>query len=220
MTERDPLRVVIADDHLLFRQGLRSLLTSMAGIDVVGEAADGNEAVAIARATSPHVVLMDLHMPNTGGIEGTAALAAELPDVAVLVLTMMEDDSSLFAALRAGARGYVMKGAGQDELRRAIEAVANGEAVFGSRVADQVLTAARRSPDVTPFPDLTRREHEILTLMAQGHSNGRIARDLGLSGHTVANYVSSILNKLGVDDRGAAVVRARDAGLGRHGPPG
>ena len=190
----------------------------MPGIEVVGEASDGDEAIAVARATKPDVVLMDVHMPGVGGVEATKALRTELPDIAVLMLTMMEDDASLFGAIRAGARGYVMKGAGQDELRRAIEAVANGEAVFGSRVADHFLAAARRAPEAVVFPELTRRELEILMLMANGQSNGRIARDLGLSNHTVANYASSIFTKLGVLDRGAAIVKAREAGLGGPAP--
>jgi DNA-binding NarL/FixJ family response regulator len=190
----------------------------MAGIEVVGEASDGDEALAVVKATEPDVVLMDVHMPGVGGVEATNALSTELPGVAVLVLTMMEDDASLFGALRAGARGYVMKGADQDELRRAIEAVANGEAVFGARVADQILSAARRAPEAVVFPELTRRELEILMLMARGQSNGRIARDLGLSNHTVANYASSIFTKLGVADRGEAIVKAREAGLARPGP--
>lgn len=217
MTENSPpTRILIADDHTLFRDGLRALLGSIPGTEVVGEAATGEEAVVQATALSPHVVLMDIQMPGMNGIEATWLVRQANPAVGVVVLTMFEDDDSVFAAMRAGARGYVLKGAGQAEMLRAIRAVASGEALFGPAIADRILAffAAKPSTPPVPFPDLTNREREILNLIAAGHGNAEIANRLFLSPKTIRNHVSSIFGKLQVADRAQAIVRAREAGLG------
>lgn len=211
------IRVVIADDHALLRQGVRALLSSLDGIEVVGEAADGQAAIEVTRRVRPDVVLMDLHMAGMDGIEATRRIAAEIPDTAVLVVTMLDDDASIFAAMKAGARGYVLKGADQDEVRRAISAVARGEAIFGPTIATRVLQLLSRpaAPSAEAFPQLTGRERQVLEHVATGRNNVAISRDVGLSPHTVANHVSSILMKLQAADRAEAIIRARDAGLGK-----
>ena len=211
------IRVLVADDHPLVRSGLRALLASVEGIEVVGECADGRAAVELALRERPDVVVMDIQMPGQDGIEATRRLAAEAPDLAVLVLTMHEDDESVFAALRAGARGYVLKGAEQQEIVGAIHAVSRGEAIFGPQVAQRVLRLFSQERPPEPFPDLTSREREILDLMAAGASNAEMARKLFLSPKTVSNNVSYILSKLQVADRSKAIVRARQSGLGRDG---
>ncbi|MEZ5407723.1 MAG: response regulator transcription factor [Acidimicrobiales bacterium] len=220
-----PIRVVVADDHSLIREGVRALLGSVADMELVGEAADGAEAVAVVARTAPDVVLMDLHMPGVDGVAATRAIAADHPGVAVLVVSMLDDDASVFAALKAGARGYVLKGAEPDELQRAVRAVASGDAIFGPGIAERVLTLFRspQPPAAEPrpatgagaFPELTDREREILDHLARGRSNAAIAGELYLSPRTVANHVSSILGKLHAADRTEAAIRARDAGLGR-----
>ena len=208
------LRVVVADDHPVFRSGLRMLLEDL-GVEVVAEAADGRAAVALAVEHRPDVVLMDLQMPELSGLEATRQLAAQAPAVRVLVLTMAEDDATLLAALRAGAAGYLLKGAGPDEIDRAVRGVAAGEAVYGVGVADRLRAVFAAGPAAAaPFPQLADRERDVLDLMAAGASNAEIARRLHLSDKTVRNYVSSIFAKLGVRDRAQAVVRAREAGLG------
>jgi DNA-binding NarL/FixJ family response regulator len=210
-----PLRVVLADDHAGFRRGMVTLLTSLPGVEVVAEAAGADEAVAVARRTQPDVVLMDLDMPG-GGMAATARLAEEAPHVAVLVLTMSSDDGAVLAALKAGARGYLVKGAARAEVERALRTVAEGGVVVGSAVAHR-LTAlltpprAERSED---FADLSAREREVLGLMAEGLDNGQIAVRLFLSPKTVRNVVSSIFGKLRTSDRVQVVLRAREAGLG------
>jgi DNA-binding NarL/FixJ family response regulator len=211
----DRLRVVIADDHPVFRQGLRTLLDAI-GIDVVGEAADGAAAVEVCRAARPDVVLLDLHMPRLSGVEATRRLAAECPGTAVLVLTMYDDDETVLAAARAGARGYLLKGAGQEEIGRAVRAVADGATIYGPGVGERLLTALAGpgAAGPAPFPELSPREREILELMARGEGNAAIARRLHLSEKTVRNNVSHIFVKLRVADRVQAVVRAREAGLG------
>ncbi|ABW13227.1 two component transcriptional regulator, LuxR family [Parafrankia sp. EAN1pec] len=214
----DTIKVVVADDHPLIRAGVRALLLSLDDLDLVGEAADGDEAIRIARATRPDVVLMDLHMPGTDGVTATRSITAELPDTAVLVVTMVEDDASVFAAMCAGARGYLLKGADQDELRRAITAVAHGEAIFGSRVAARVLALLAHPPREVPFPQLTDRERQVLDELARGRNNASIARVLNVSTRTVANHVSTIFAKLQLADRAEAIVRAREAGLGHRQP--
>jgi DNA-binding NarL/FixJ family response regulator len=207
------MRVLVADDHPLFRQGLRTAL-ELAGFELVGEAEDGEQAVAAAAELAPDVVVMDLHMPHINGIEATRRIVAAHPEIGVLVLTMFEDDESVFAAMRAGARGYLLKGAGPGEIERAIDAVGRGEAIFGPSVARRVIEflTAPRAP--APFPELTDREREVLELIAQGWVNPRIARHFVLSEKTVRNHVSNILTKLQVTDRSAAIVRAREAGFG------
>lgn len=226
---RVPIRVVVADDHSLIREGVRALLGSVPDMELVGEAADGAEAVAVVARTGPDVVLMDLHMPGVDGVAATRAIAADHPGVAVLVVSMLDDDASVFAALKAGARGYVLKGAEPDELQRAVRAVASGDAIFGPGIAERVLTLFRSPPsEASPaasstagagaaaFPELTDREREILDHLARGRSNAAIAEALYLSPRTVANHVSSILGKLHLADRTEAAIRARDAGLGRQ----
>ncbi len=211
----DRLRVVIADDHPVFRQGLRTLLDAI-GIDVAGEAADGAAAVEACLAARPDVALLDLHMPRLSGVEATRRLAVECPGTAVLVLTMYDDDETVLAAARAGARGYLLKGAGQEEIGRAVRAVAAGATIYGAGVGERLLTALAGpvTAGPVPFPELSPREREILELMARGEGNAVIARRLHLSEKTVRNNVSHIFVKLRVADRVQAVVRAREAGLG------
>jgi DNA-binding NarL/FixJ family response regulator len=213
----EPIRVVIADDHPLFRDGLAALLRAGPGTELAGAAATGPEAVALAAAERPDVVVMDLRMPGMNGVEATRRIVAGNPGVAVLVLTMLDDDESVFAALRAGARGYLLKGADQAQIRRAVHAAAAGEAIFGAGVAARVLTffAADGQPPAV-FPELTSRERQVLELVAQGRSNTVIAARLHLSEKTIRNNVSNILVKLQVADRAQAIVRARDAGLGHQ----
>jgi DNA-binding NarL/FixJ family response regulator len=215
---KPPLRVVIADDHPLVRSGLRTVLSVAPGIEVVAEASTGAEAVAAARSFEPDVVVMDLQMPETDGIEATRQVLAANPTVAVLVLTMFEDDTSVFAAMQAGARGYLLKGAEQDEIVRAIQAAAHGEAIFGPAIAHRLIDyfAHPHGPTTVAFPQLTERETEVLELIAAGHGNGVIARQLVISPKTVANHVSNIFAKLHVADRSEAIVRAREAGLGER----
>jgi DNA-binding NarL/FixJ family response regulator len=207
------VRVVICDDHSVYRRGLRDLFDEVDGIVVVGEAADGESAIEVARAASPDVVVMDLHLPGISGVEATSRLLAELPDVGVLVLTMFEDDTSLLAALRAGARGYVVKGADHGEIVTGIEAVARGEALLGRAVSARLGAALAAPAGSRPFPELSGREFEILELLARGWSTDRIAAHLFLSPKTVRNNVSAVLTKLGVASRTEAVARARDAGV-------
>jgi DNA-binding NarL/FixJ family response regulator len=216
----EQLRVLIADDHPVFRNGLRMLLSAQDGIDVVGDASTGREAVTQADELQPDVVVMDLQMPELNGIEATREIVAASPHVKVLVLTMFEDDDSVFAAMRAGARGYLLKGADQDEIVRAIEAVGSGEAIFGPRVAARVIeyfTTPQPTHAAQAFPELTARELEVLERIARGESNATIARHFVLSQKTVRNHVSNIFTKLQVADRAQAIVRAREAGLGRSG---
>jgi len=208
------LRVVIVDDHPLFREGLGAVLAD-ADMQVVGHAATGEEALDVVPRADPDVVLMDLHMPGMGGVEATRRLLVERPDLAVLVLTMMTDDATIAAALRAGARGYLLKEAEPQEIMRAITSVAAGNAVFGAGIADRILQKASADAGRSPaLPGLTEREEEVLDLVAKGLTNDAIARRLYLSDKTVRNYVSTLFAKLGVSDRAAAVAKARDAGLG------
>jgi DNA-binding NarL/FixJ family response regulator len=210
------LRVLVADDHPVFRDGLAMILSER-GIEVVAEVADGYGALEAAATHHPDVVLMDLTMPGLPGIEATRRLVAGHPAVAVLVLTMSEDDDSLFAALRAGARGYLLKEAAADDIARAVVTVARGETVLGARVSARVLDAVRSGilPGApAPFPRLTERERQVLELVARGYQNTRVAHHLGLSEKTVRNHVSAILAKLPAATRAEAVALARDEGLG------
>jgi DNA-binding NarL/FixJ family response regulator len=205
------LRILVVDDHPLFRNGVTALLDSVADTEVVGTAGDGDAAVREATLTRPDVVLMDLSMPGTSGLEATRRIAKASPESAVLVLSMLDDDESVLAAMRAGARGYVLKGAGQEELLAAIRAVAAGGAVFGAAVAGRMLAALDRPVPKSPqFPELTEREAEVLSLMAHGRDNRSIAAELGVSAKTVANHVSHVLTKLQARDRVEAVLRARE----------
>ncbi len=212
----DPLRVLIADDHPLFRNGMRALLSSVPDMEVAGIATNGDEVISLAASLQPDVILMDLQMPGIGGIEATRRILHTSPHIRVLVVTMFEDDHSVFAALRAGARGYILKDADEDEILRAIHAAGRGEAIFSPAIAQRLIDffAASR-PLILPqlFPELTDREREILALIAQGYSNSGIARRLTLSLKTVANHVSNIFSKLQVADRAQAIIRAREAGF-------
>jgi DNA-binding NarL/FixJ family response regulator len=209
------IRVLVADDHPLVRAGLQAALAPLPDVEVVAEATTGSAAVREAVLHRPDVVVMDLQMPDLNGIEATRELRRVVPSAAVLVLTMFDDDDSVFSAMRAGALGYVLKGAEQQEIARAITAVAAGEAIFGPAVAARVLAYFATPPRTpTPFPELTARECEVLDLIAAGRNNHQIAETLTLSGKTVANHISAIFAKLQVADRTQAILRARDAGLG------
>jgi DNA-binding NarL/FixJ family response regulator len=214
---KQPIRILVVDDHKLFREGLAALLNGAAETAVVGEAATGSEAIAQSKATAPDVILMDIQMPDLNGIEATRRILADQPGVGVIMLTMLEDDDSLFAAMCAGARGYILKGADKAEVLRTVTAVAEGQALFGPAIAGRLTAFFQRGSGsetaVTPFPDLTDRERELLRLIAQGWSNNDIAARLSISGKTVSNHISNIFNKLQVADRAQAMIRAREAGL-------
>jgi len=208
----------VVDDHPLFRFGLCSVLADRTDIEVIGEVAGGEAAISAARALKPDVIVMDLHLPDLPGVEATRVITAADDKVGVLVLTMFDDNESVFAAMRAGARGYLLKGAGPDELVRAVHAVGRGEAIFGRSVAARVLQYFNGLPtsSAASFPELTVREREVLALVAAGRSNTLIAQTLSLSQKTVRNHVSTIFAKLHVADRAQAIVRAREAGLGER----
>ncbi len=212
----EPIKVLIADDHPMFRAGVRSMLRREASVMLVGEAITGSAAIALAAELQPDVILMDLHMPDVNGIDATRRILQQHPHMYVLVLTMFEDDDSVFAALRAGARGYLLKGADKPEIVRAINGVASGEAIFGPAIAQRLIAffAAPQTPAPPPvLPELTDREREILVLMTHGLSNQAIADRLVVSLKTVRNHGSNIFSKLQVADRAQAILRARDAGL-------
>jgi DNA-binding NarL/FixJ family response regulator len=212
----EPIRLLIADDHPIFRYGLRTLLQAEAVFEVVGEAITGQDAIDQVAILQPDVVLMDLNMPGLNGIEATRHILINAPQTRILILTMFDDDGSVFAAMRAGARGYILKGAEGDETIRAIHAVNNGEAIFSPIVACQLMRYFGKPqpvPPTQPFPQLTEREREVLALIGQGYTNNAIAERLVLSPKTVRNHVSVIFSKLQVAGRAEAIVRARDAGL-------
>ena len=211
-------RVLVADDHTVFRYGMRAMLANVRGLEVVGEASTGEEAVEKAADLVPDIVLMDIQMPGMNGIEATRRIVQATPGVAVVVVTMFGDDDSVFAAMRAGARGYVLKGADADEVLKVLNAVAQGEAHFGPEIARRLMgffSAPKPAAPYEAFPELTAREAEVLDLIARGMSNQDIARRLYLSQKTVRNHISNIFLKLQVADRAQAIVRAREAGLGR-----
>ncbi len=210
-----PIRVLVVDDHPVVRRGLSALIATFAGFAVAGEAVDGEQAVKEVQLTSPDVVVMDLAMPGIGGLEAVRRIAAAAPRVPVLVLTMHEDDDTVVAALRAGARGYLLKGAEQDAIEGALRAVVSGQTVIAPGVAARVLgSVADRATASPAFPELTGREHEVLERMARGWSNAAIAASLGLSPKTVSNHISALFAKLGVATRSEAIVQARRQGLG------
>jgi len=213
----EPIQVLICDDHPDFRHSLRTLLETAADLDVVGEAGDGEEAVQVAAAVQPDVILMDLNMPGVNGVEATRRVLSSSPHIGVVVLTMVEDDDSVFAALQAGARGYLLKGARKADILRAVRGVAEGEAIFGPAIAQRMMRYFAAPPPPTPayaFPALTAREAQILQMMAQHFTNPEIAARLGLTPKTVRNNVSNIFTKLQVADRAQAIIAAREAGLG------
>jgi DNA-binding NarL/FixJ family response regulator len=214
------IRILIADDHALFREGLSALLLAIPDVEVVGEAANGDEAVAKTKELEPDVVLMDINMPDTNGVEATRTILKGHPQIGIIMVTMLEDDASVFAAMRAGARGYVLKGSNHAEMLQAIRAVASGQALFGPAIAARMMRFFESPPAVstpaTPkeaFPELTEREREVLGLIAQGLNNNEIAQELVISPKTVRNHITSIFSKLQVADRAQAIIRAREAGL-------
>lgn len=213
------IRLILADDHPIFVSGLRALLDAEAGMTVLAVASTGAEALRLAVAHRPDVAVLDVNMPGGDGLTVAARMRAAGLPTRSLILTMYDDDENVLAALRAGAHGYALKGAAPEEIVAAVSAVARGEAVFGAGVAAQILAHFARVASASPFPQLTEREHEVLGLVARGMDNTAIARRLGVSGKTVRNYVSNILTKLHVADRSAAIVRAREAGLGGHSEP-
>lgn len=210
-----PLRILLVDDHPLVREGLRALLTSLPDMTIVGEAGDGEEAVTMALELQPDIILMDLHMPKLNGIEATRRIVGASPHIGILVLTMLGDNDSVFGAMRAGARGYLLKGAGKAEVLRAITVVAHGEAIFSPQIAQRLMQYFANMRPVIPeqaFPDLTEREREVLALIVDGKSNAQIADVLVLSPKTVSNHISNIFSKLQVVDRAQAISRARQVG--------
>ena len=220
MPEPSNIRILVADDHALFRGGLGALFLSIPDTEVVGEAATGEEAIAKAADLQPDVILMDIQMPGTNGIEATRAHVRDSPHVGVIVVTMFEDDDSVFAAMRAGAKGYVLKGADQEEILKVIRAVAAGEAHFGPEIARRLMgffSAPRPAAPSEAFPELTAREREVLDLIARGRNNQEISKHLYVSPKTIRNHISNIFTKLQVADRAQAIVRAREAGLGNDG---
>lgn len=217
-----PIKVLIADDHAFYREGVRAFLSNTPDVEVVGEASNGDEAINKTKELEPNVILMDLKMPGMNGIEATRRIYESDSKIGVLVLTMFDDDDSVFAAMRAGARGYLLKDADKDEVVRAIVAVERGEAIFSPAIAQRMIQYFSAGPSASSikkqpgeFSELTERELEILNLIAKGDNNNTIANKLSLSIKTVQNYVSSILTKLQVADRAQAIVRAREAGFGK-----
>ena len=213
----EPLTVVIADDHQFFRDGVRALLDAQLNMECLGEAATGEEVIRLSAEVQPDVVLMDVQMPGMSGVEATRQIVSSSPQIRVLVVTMFEDDHLVFAAMRAGARGYLLKGTRHEDMVRAIRAVGSGDAIFSPAIAAKLVdyfAALQPSSPTQVFPDLSSREREILALLAQGYKNAEIADRLVISPKTVRNYVSNIISKLQVADRAQAILRAKDAGFG------
>jgi DNA-binding NarL/FixJ family response regulator len=221
-----PIRLLIVDDHTLFREGLAAIFLAVSDFEVVGEAASGEDAVEKAQQMHPHVILIDIQMGELNGIEATARILERLPDTKIIILTMMEDSESLFAAMMAGARGYVLKGADKSEVLRTIRAVASGDVLFGAAIANRVTDYFRSlnrlqspQPPTVAFPELSERELDVLDRIARGLNNHEIAEQLHITVKTVSNHISNIFSKLQVADRAQAIIRARDAGLGRDNQP-
>lgn len=217
----ETIRLLIADDHDLFREGLRALISTTEDIELVGEAATGEEAITVAEEQQPDVVLMDINMPGVNGIRATRQILRANPTTGIIMVTMLKDDASVFSAMRAGARGYVLKGSQYKELLQTIRAVANGQALFGPAIATRIMSffdtqAAKFKSSFAEkvFPELTPRELEVLELIAKGASNNQIAKKLVIADKTVRNHINSIFSKLQVADRAAAIIQARDAGFG------
>lgn len=214
------IRLMIADDHKLFREGIKALLAVTDDIEIVGEADNGDSALQRAQELQPDVILMDINMPGLNGIQATGKILDKLPQTRIVMLTMLEDDASIFNAMRVGARGYLLKGADPQEVLSVIRAVAEGHALFGPAIATRLMnyfkelsTKSALSPTGAPFPELTERELEVLRLISQGLNNQEITQKLVLSSKTVRNHITNIFSKLQVADRAQAIVRAREAGL-------
>lgn len=214
------MRILIVEDHPMFRDGLFKMLETVEGFEVVGEAASGEEAVELAEQLKPNIILMDINLPKLSGIEATKRIVKTIPDIGILILTMYDDDSSVFSAMRAGARGYLLKEANRNEIVRAIQAVSEGEAIFSPAIARRMMfyfEAKMKVTNIDVFPQLTEREREVLDHIAKGKNNAEIANSLGLNQKTVRNHVSNILSKLQASDRAHAIIMAREAGLGKDG---
>jgi len=216
----ETIRLFVADDHALFREGLRALFSATPGIEIVGEAANGDETVALVGELQPDIILMDINMPGIDGIQATRQIQRANPPIGVIIVTMLEEDASLFAAMRAGARGYVLKGAHHQELLQTVRAVASGQVLFGPSTASRIMgffhdIEADLKPSLSEetFPELTPRELEVLELIAQGANNSQIAEQLVITDKTVRNHITSIFSKLQVADRAQAIIKAREAGL-------
>jgi len=216
----EPIRIVIVDDHALFREGLRALFKAIGDIELVGEATSGKAAIPLIEKYQPDVVLMDIDMPEMNGVDATRTILRQSPSTGIVMVTMLEDDASVFSAMRAGARGYVLKGAQPAELLQTIKAVANGQALFGAAIATRIMrffneqsALFKATRTEYAFPDLTPRERDVLELIAQGDKNAEIAEKLVISDKTVRNYITNIFSKLQVADRAQAIIKARDAGL-------
>lgn len=223
----NPIRLLIVDDHTLFREGLQAIFLAVTDIEVVGEAASGEEAIEKAQQSKPHVILMDIQMEDMNGIETSRRILAALPETKIIMLTMVEDNESLFAAITAGARGYVLKGADKSEVLRTIRAVASGDVLFGAAIANRVSDYFRglnniqhtQAVPARPFPELSERERDVLDQIARGLNNHEIAAQLHITVKTVSNHISNIFSKLQVADRAQAIIKAREAGLGKDNAP-
>lgn len=216
------IRLLVVDDHTLFREGLNALLSTIDDVEMVGEAMNGEEAISLAKNLQPDVILMDINMPGVNGVEATRRILEALPDMGIIMVTMLEDDASIFAAMRAGARGYILKGAHHQELLKTIRTVAAGQALFGAAIATRIKgffngyeAIQKTTLPGEAFSELTPRELELLDLIAQGLTNAQIAEKLVISGKTVRNHITSIFSKLQVADRRAAIIEARSAGMGK-----